>query len=127
MDELSNTNEKSREHLANERTFLAWIRTSIALMAFGLVIIKFALFLKQISRMLEGKLISSVQGDSWLIGVVMIALGIILAILAFLQYEKVKKQLNLNSFLPSSILSILLTFAILVGGIILIIYLLPGI
>ena len=36
-----------RVHLANERTFLAWIRTSIALMAFGFVVEKFALFLKE--------------------------------------------------------------------------------
>ncbi|QEM08229.1 DUF202 domain-containing protein [Mucilaginibacter rubeus] len=32
------------DHLANERTFLAWIRTSIALMGFGFVVVKFSLF-----------------------------------------------------------------------------------
>ena len=35
-----------REHLANERTFLAWMRTSIGIMAFGFVVVKFALFVK---------------------------------------------------------------------------------
>jgi uncharacterized membrane protein YidH (DUF202 family) len=42
MTELKerNTFENSREHLANERTFLAWIRTNIALMDFGFVIVK---------------------------------------------------------------------------------------
>jgi uncharacterized membrane protein YidH (DUF202 family) len=30
-----------RVHMANERTFLAWIRTSIGIMAFGFVIEKF--------------------------------------------------------------------------------------
>ena len=33
------------DHLANERTFLAWIRTSIGIMAFGFVVVKFSLFL----------------------------------------------------------------------------------
>jgi putative membrane protein len=34
--------------MANERTFLAWIRTSIAIMAFGFVVEKFGLFLRQV-------------------------------------------------------------------------------
>lgn len=34
------------DHAANERTFLAWVRTAIAVMAFGFVVAKFNLFLK---------------------------------------------------------------------------------
>jgi len=34
-----------RDHAANERTFLAWVRTGIAVIAFGLVIEKFNLFM----------------------------------------------------------------------------------
>ena len=37
-----------RDRLANERTFLAWVRTSISIMAFGFVVEKFALFLKRL-------------------------------------------------------------------------------
>jgi putative membrane protein len=33
-----------RDHVANERTFLAWVRTGIAVIAFGFVIEKFSLF-----------------------------------------------------------------------------------
>ena len=32
------------DHAANERTFLAWLRTSIAVIAFGFVVEKFNLF-----------------------------------------------------------------------------------
>ena len=39
--------------MANERTFLAWIRTSIGIMAFGFVVEKFALFHKKISIFLR--------------------------------------------------------------------------
>ena len=32
------------DHAANERTFLAWVRTGIAVIAFGFVVEKFNLF-----------------------------------------------------------------------------------
>jgi putative membrane protein len=34
------------DHAANERTFLAWVRTAIAVMAFGFLVERFDLFLK---------------------------------------------------------------------------------
>jgi putative membrane protein len=37
-----------RGYLAEERTFLAWIRTGPALMAFGVVVARFGLFLEEI-------------------------------------------------------------------------------
>ncbi len=50
------------DHLANERTFLAWIRTSIALMGFGFVIVKFALFIREISIALGDKVVVPGRG-----------------------------------------------------------------
>ncbi len=38
-----------KDHAANERTYLAWVRTAVALMAFGFVIEKFNLFLQYMS------------------------------------------------------------------------------
>jgi len=121
-----NTFEKSREHLANERTFLAWIRTSIALMGFGFVIVKFTLFLKEISLLLETKGVSSKEFSA-IVGVIMVALGVMIAVLAFLQYKKYENQLNNNSYVSSSMLSLFITLIILIGGIILILYLLSSI
>jgi putative membrane protein len=37
------------DHAANERTFLAWVRTGIAVIAFGFVIVKFNLFVLTIA------------------------------------------------------------------------------
>jgi putative membrane protein len=37
MDEMSDPDSRARTHLANERTFLAWLRTGLTLVAFGLV------------------------------------------------------------------------------------------
>ena len=38
--------ERYSDHAANERTFLAWVRTAIAIMAFGFLVQKFDLFLR---------------------------------------------------------------------------------
>ena len=35
-----------RDHLANERTFLAWVRTSLGMLAFGFVLERFSLYLR---------------------------------------------------------------------------------
>jgi putative membrane protein len=40
--------DRQREHQANERTFLAWLRTSIALIGFGFAIARFGLFLREL-------------------------------------------------------------------------------
>ena len=42
------------DHSANERTFLAWVRTAIALMAFGFLVAKFNLFLRIAAESLAG-------------------------------------------------------------------------
>jgi len=38
--------ERYTDHAANERTFLAWVRTGIAIIAFGFVVEKFNLFVR---------------------------------------------------------------------------------
>jgi putative membrane protein len=115
------------DYLANERTFLAWIRTSIALMGFGFVIVKFALFIKQISLALGEKVAVQSRGHSAIIGVLMVVLGAVMATLAYFRYRNIQKQLNANAYFPSTWLSVLVTLSIVVGSILLILYLLPNI
>jgi putative membrane protein len=115
------------DHLANERTFLAWIRTSISLMGFGFVIVKFALFIKQITIALGQKVVVQGKGYSAIIGVIMVALGAIITMLAFLRYRNIEKQLSTNSYFPSQWLSVLVTLTIVIGSILLVLYLLPNI
>ena len=38
------------DHAANERTFLAWVRTALAVIAFGFLVERFDLFLSYIAR-----------------------------------------------------------------------------
>lgn len=127
--------------MANERTFLAWIRTSIGIMAFGFVVEKFALFVKQISFFLAGsgmagapkplgetggELFAS-RGYSSMLGIILIALGAFMAVLSFIRYKKVEHQIDNDTYQPSVILDTLLALSVIVIGIFLIIYLLYSI
>ncbi len=133
MENLYIESEKSQktsgpaDHLANERTFLAWIRTSIALMGFGFVIVKFALFVRQISIVLDKKEVVQGKNYSAIIGIIMVSMGAIVTTLAYLRYRNIEKQLNNNAYFPSKLLSVIVTFSIVVGSILLVLYLLPGI
>jgi putative membrane protein len=113
-----------RVHMANERTFLAWIRTSIGIMAFGFVVEKFTLFMKQISIFLEKSTIENTLPPSHGYPAI---IGIFLVLLAFVRYKKVEKQIESDTYQPSSLLDILLTLAILATGIFLVIYLIHSI
>lgn len=117
-----------RVHLANERTFLAWIRTSIGIMAFGFVVEKFALFLRQLS-MYFGALTPPSQhsGYSSFFGALLVALGALMGFLAFIRYKKVEKQIDSDTYKPSIILDLLLLIAILAIAVFLIIYILHNI
>jgi putative membrane protein len=126
MNEV-NRDTKLREHLANERTFLAWIRTSIALMGLGFVIVKFGIFLKEVALILEDLNITISEGFSAVVGTGMVAMGVILAFFAFFQYKKVETQINRQNYKSSSLISVLLTLVIVIGGIFLVIHLLTGI
>lgn len=53
------------EHSANERTFLAWVRTGIAVIAFGFVIEKFNLFLRALAANAPAALGKAIHAGLW--------------------------------------------------------------
>ncbi|HEY8734747.1 MAG TPA: DUF202 domain-containing protein [Puia sp.] len=114
---------KLSDHLANERTFLAWIRTSIGIMAFGFVVVKFTLFVKQISIVFQKTL--PVPGHEYtsVMGIFLVAFGAIVGVSAFFRYRTVEKQLANTNYRPSTVLSTVLAIFILVIGSLLVLYL----
>lgn len=120
-----------RVHMANERTFLAWIRTSIGVMAFGFVVEKFSLFVKQVSYFLGkanfDKSAPSSHGYSSILGIFLVGLGALMGVLAFVRYKNVEKQIDEDTYQPSLMLDILLAATILAIGIFLVIYLIYSI
>ncbi len=118
---------KISDHLANERTFLAWIRTSVGLMGFGFVVVKFSIFVRQISIAVDRTLVVPSHGYSSVMGVGLVAFGAIIGILSFFRYRRIEKQISRPDYKPSGILINLLAAAILLTGIFLVIYLLQSI
>ena len=103
MDEIKKQG-KPADHLANERTFLAWMRTSIGIMAFGFVVVKFSLFVHQISLMLGKETIIQQKGYSGILGIVLVAVGTVTAVLCYIRYKQTEKQLNDGNYKHSSLL-----------------------
>lgn len=120
-----------RVHMANERTFLAWIRTSIGVMAFGFVVEKFSLFIKQVAYFLGksnfDKTAPPSPGYSSILGIFLVGLGALMGVLAFVRYKKVEKQIDEDTYQPSMVLDVLLAATILAIGIFLVIYLIYSI
>ncbi len=73
-----------RDHLANERTFLAWVRTSIALLGFGILIAKLRfLGIAPEAGVRSGRL-----------GLAFAAAGLVTLPLAAWQYERTRRMID---------------------------------
>ncbi len=90
------------DHAANERTFLAWVRTAIAVMAFGFVIEKFDLFLLALAPQTALKLIAP-HGQKFAnaAGLAFIAIGVGMIVIAGLRFVWTAKAIDVEETLPS--------------------------
>lgn len=116
------------DHMANERTFLAWIRTVIGIMAFGFVVEKFAFFIRKFSYFVDKTLPPETNHShiefSSIFGIVLVAMGGLMGILAFIRYKKVEWEINEGNYKPSLLLDIMVTLGIITIGIFLVFYML---
>lgn len=128
-DKANDKDSRLNDHLANERTFLSWVRTSIGIMAFGFVVEKFGLFMKQISFLLSGKqteVTAQIPPEfvrSTALGIFLFGLGALIGFLSFIKYKRVERQIEEGKYQQSLLLEIMLTLSILAIGVFLIIYL----
>ncbi|MDA8101129.1 MAG: DUF202 domain-containing protein [Nitrospiraceae bacterium] len=122
-DTKETTARHRRVHLANERTFLAWIRTSISIMAFGFVVEKFSLFVRQFTAFLGKQAAPPPPGYSAIFGIILVALGALIGVLAYFRYKTVERQIRTDTFMPSKLLSVLLALSVVVIGLFLVLYL----
>ena len=81
-----------RVFFAAERTFLAWIRTGLALMGFGFVVARFGLFLREISAMQGGP--PPPAGLSRWFGIGLIGLGVVLTAASTATHLSTVRRLN---------------------------------
>ena len=78
-----------REHLANERTLLSWVRTGVALISFGLVV-------ERIGAQLAGP-----AGTSGAFGVALALLGCLTLIMGTVQFLRSRRGISTGDFVPA--------------------------
>lgn len=83
---------RSTDTLANERTFLAYLRTALAFIAFGFVIARFALFEREIS--LVAQVTIPGKGTSAIFGMLMALAGIIVGVYGAVRYAAADRALR---------------------------------
>ncbi|MEM0129456.1 MAG: DUF202 domain-containing protein [Thermoplasmata archaeon] len=105
------------DYLANERTFLAWVRTGITLVALGFVVARFNLLIRE----LGGTTTASPYSDA--LGVALVLLGAGVVVLAQLRQRSVRRLLDAGRFEASDRLLGAVTAAMVVAGVALAIYL----
>lgn len=109
------------DHAANERTFLAWTRTGLAVIAFGFVIEKFNLLLETVAAtattpQTAQKVASRLVGPLGRFdGITLILVGIALIVVAGLRYARTSQLIDREDYAAAGsgrtemVLTVLLT------------------
>lgn len=129
-DEIKNvTAARSTDSMANERTFLAWTRTSIGIMAFGFVVERFTLFLKQLSILISRTAVEPAHaaspslGHTSVFGVVVVAVGALLSLLAYVNYHRTERKIAEGKYEAPTLLPVALALVVFSIGMYLMAYL----
>lgn len=105
MEPMNLPPDRQREHQANERTFLAWLRTSIALIGFGFAIARFSLFLRQLQANVaqDPRQVDPVHAllNAENLGLLLVVFGVLMIGLSAWRYNQVLQQIEQGNFRPS--------------------------
>jgi putative membrane protein len=80
---------RAQEHLANERTFLAWVRTNIALISLGFVLARVGPWLDH-----TGHGTAPIVARTPMLGFSLVVLGALLTLLAAWRYDTVNREIE---------------------------------
>jgi len=91
------------DHSSNERTFLAWVRTAIAVMAFGFIVEKFDLFLQLAAPSLAGRTLSLPgQRFGHIAGLALILVGTAMVAIAAVRFLVTAKSIDSDDLRPGA-------------------------
>ena len=116
------TSKKVTDHLANQRTFLAWIRTGLATITFGFVVERFGLLLRELGFKIGLTEILPIHYSSFF-GVSLTLLGVIMMIVALIEFLQICRSIDSERFHPPAAFSVILTILAALIGTLLAIYL----
>ncbi|MBW4683106.1 MAG: DUF202 domain-containing protein [Microcoleus vaginatus WJT46-NPBG5] len=94
-------------HLANERTYLAWMRTAISLMGFGVVIVRLRTFHPPILPQ---------PGNGWKLGLLFSLVGLVTVLLSTHHYFSVCQHIEQDTYQPTDRWVILFSLAVTLLG-----------
>ncbi|MGC1195967.1 MAG: DUF202 domain-containing protein [Geitlerinemataceae cyanobacterium] len=117
MSKLS-TIDRQREHQANERTFLAWLRTSIALIGFGFAIARFGIFVRQLETSLRPAISPTHPHiNSENLGVGLVIFGILVIGVALWSYNRAFWQIERGAYRPNRLIIWITSIVVIIMGI----------
>ena len=95
-----------QEYLANERTFLAWLRTCIAIIGLGFVVARFGLFLREFGIIVKSGTLTDVSTHyaSSFLGVALVLVGIGLGIYALKNFLHANQAIKNGTYMPNNAL-----------------------
>lgn len=124
-DTLAKHNGPSKrvtDHLANERTFLAWLRTGLSTIAFGFVVERFGLLLRELGIKNNSSSVIPAHYSS-IFGVTLTLLGVVMMVVALLNFLHIRRSIDKEDFRPHVGFAVVLTIIASLIGVLLAIYL----
>jgi len=116
------------EHLANERTYLAYLRTSISLISFGVTINRFSLYLiqsKELPELPHGNLSRFNLIGVGRVGLGMVVSGLMLLVWAAIHSSRISDAIDRGNYRPSRVSAWIITACVLLGGGVSLIWIFP--
>ena len=95
-EEAPGSQTEIREHLANERTLLSWVRTGVGLISIGLVVER-AGALTQVASVKAGS-----TSASELFGLALVLLGVLTLVIGTAQFLRNRRRISEGVFVPSA-------------------------
>jgi putative membrane protein len=84
-----------REHLANERTLLSWVRTGISLISIGLVV-------ERAGALVDASMRVGSTNASELFGLALALLGALTLVIGTIQFLRNRRRISMGAFVPSA-------------------------
>jgi putative membrane protein len=114
-----------QEYLANERTFLAWLRTCIAIIGLGFVVARFGLFLREFGITVKNGTLTdlSTHYASSFLGVALVSVGIGFAIYALKNYLHANQAIKNGTYMPKNSIIYSAVVALVIFGVLIVAYL----